>query len=891
MTEKNNKFSVRLDHFRSHEKATFRFHCGGSTYLRGQNGSGKSDIYRAICWALYGKETKLEIYSPGHKGTTTVTLTHRDFTAYRQARSFSLSVTIGDENYRESEAQAEIVKRYGTFEQWELSSYITQSSRHLFIEATKQSRMSILNRLIQITNEPVERIAKCIAKYKEKANTEKVRSEEQKKAHRKKYGKEINDKAFAITTDKEITKTEKEIGELVKSITVLEKEMTRKEILEKNLSEKEKICKSVEKEGVFTKDGYEELRKSFERYSKYATNLKAFTSFSAKFSSPPYCYTEDDRKRVAKENEEYSYNSKLAKKYEVEYNLGKIEEKITFFSSAIDDYDKLQLKDAYAKQKLKVDKLIKQLETMTRVGNDEVEKLNKLILSYPTYLLYCKYQDQQKELEKYKNELGEYVDAKRVIELKEAINSQWKFDKLDRYLALLERFGFNKEIGMEELKQQCESLKCDLRDAKLSSKISICPSCDAKLIVCKEELKLYNGKLFNDGDVKALTEKITNYEKAIEAFAPPIPEGLERIDKAKSEKICELYSKYSNIVHLPKPEFDIAMLEECKKWKSIDGIKDRKKECEKYLSNEAIVKEQTAILEAMPNPEIEIHNKRCELSKEVMIERMKNLREIVVLNKPISPDEIENSIRYYTLSEKVGEEVNKVTETELENYSKKLRDYENAFVAKKSIEEDLVKIVATKSEIKKLRSEKDALSSKLEAAIYQNEYLASKKKCEKKEAVYTKRKVKLAHVEEYKKIYLAACQKVTKSTIYTIEKHVNSTLSAVLTNGITVSLSLEDNSKLNFQFQKFGINYGDCKELSGGEKSILSFALILAFNSITNSSVMLLDEATEGLSLDRKDECIEMLLDYIGKYFKTLLLTDHFCHSGDYDKIISLTTI
>jgi hypothetical protein len=117
---------------------------------------------------------------------------------------------------------------------------------------------------------------------------------------------------------------------------------------------------------------------------------------------------------------------------------------------------------------------------------------------------------------------------------------------------------------------------------------------------------------------------------------------------------------------------------------------------------------------------------------------------------------------------------------------------------------------------------------------------------------------------------------------------VNSFLIACESN-IRVSIPMKDD-RTKIICYKNGKKLGSPTEASDGELSLISFAFCLCFCIMRKSgNFIILDEVTREMSAHAKDKSIKIALDIAKKAGKTLLVTDHTCICGDYDKVIDLT--
>lgn len=158
---------IKLTGFRCHVDSTYSFQEGTVSLLKGPSGVGKSTIFTATLWALYGGMQ--HIYNNAgatNKCSVTLELDTPKIMVYRQKRPELLRITVfenipGSEktiyienNYEDQVAQSIINGLFGTREVWLACCYIPQGIRSYLLTAPNNDKMELLNILSFNTEMP-----------------------------------------------------------------------------------------------------------------------------------------------------------------------------------------------------------------------------------------------------------------------------------------------------------------------------------------------------------------------------------------------------------------------------------------------------------------------------------------------------------------------------------------------------------------------------------------------------------------------------------------------------------------------------------------------------------------------------------------------------------------
>ena len=147
---------VELSHFKSHAKFSISLN-RGATLIKGPSGSGKSAIFEAITWCLYGSIQDIDPWA-NLTAKTKVTIKIGDVQICRRKRPGGLTVTTPEGNFDKPQAQDIIENIFGSKIIWECTGYINEDTSNTLFSLTSKQRLSILNILTFPGNNPEDRI-------------------------------------------------------------------------------------------------------------------------------------------------------------------------------------------------------------------------------------------------------------------------------------------------------------------------------------------------------------------------------------------------------------------------------------------------------------------------------------------------------------------------------------------------------------------------------------------------------------------------------------------------------------------------------------------------------------------------------------------------------------
>ena len=161
---------ISLQQFRCWENLVIEAPIGGVTLIKGGSGYGKTTVFQAITWCLYGG---VRLVHPNHleKAKTRVTIEFPytmngvagQLTIMRKKNSNQLLLSHGGNSYEDKVAQSIIDDLFGAYDIWLASCYIGQGCRNSFLTAPNAGKMEFLNSIAFHEEDPTSYIEKIDA--------------------------------------------------------------------------------------------------------------------------------------------------------------------------------------------------------------------------------------------------------------------------------------------------------------------------------------------------------------------------------------------------------------------------------------------------------------------------------------------------------------------------------------------------------------------------------------------------------------------------------------------------------------------------------------------------------------------------------------------------------
>jgi DNA repair exonuclease SbcCD ATPase subunit len=161
---------LELCGFKCYEKVTYKIEHAGTHLIKGQSGTGKSTIFQAIYWVLYGSFQRIYNNTASKTQKCFVRLTFPNLEIYRQKRPELLRVIYNGKTTEDDVAQEIINNTFGVRDVWKSCCYIEQKDQCLLLTSNNSDKMDILNALSFNNDNPDVYIEKIDNRLTEKTN-------------------------------------------------------------------------------------------------------------------------------------------------------------------------------------------------------------------------------------------------------------------------------------------------------------------------------------------------------------------------------------------------------------------------------------------------------------------------------------------------------------------------------------------------------------------------------------------------------------------------------------------------------------------------------------------------------------------------------------------------
>jgi DNA repair exonuclease SbcCD ATPase subunit len=604
-------------------------------------------------------------------------------------------------------------------------------------------------------------------------------------------------------------------------------------------------------------------------------------------------YNEDTDKRKHLQNIIQTLKNNLQeclneiKEYELPEDISSIRESIKDLEN--------NLKHIYLNKELKTEE--SRLEkTMKQLSENAEEEMSKIIIDPNDVTeISSKINASEIEYEIIQNTLS---CKTRIQSIESKIQDRYKYIDADKInIEDLEQTIKINETKLEELYKR-------KKNAELSKLRLSCPCCDTSLkyISSSHRLEVYNIEV-EDMNLDEIETEISTLQKTTleikqkSSTLRKVLDSIESLKKDKTSQVKELPYEYldMSIVSMKEKQFKLKQdIEDLREQKNkITFNKNRLKQLEGYLSdikskNHPVIKTHLDKIKEIKMELSYINLKVCQLSEERIKDSIVEFKEKLVIGK-------NNQAKLNKLEEKKSSiELDIANNTKLHD-SINVVDFETA-------EEYMQKMDTAQTALSTLKADLENKNSGFnmrELDIQINYIRYSNELSDLITQVEENKKLKKTTVEDldkYNKISKSieiSESKLVYRFIDTLNERVNFHLETMFYEPLTVKITCFKDTKkgekphIDFLVYYKG-NETDISNLSGGEFDRLNLAFLLSFNELSDSNIIILDEALSSLNQELVADIIEHIQDVNKNNRKLVLTTLHQSIKGMFDQVISL---
>jgi DNA repair exonuclease SbcCD ATPase subunit len=935
---------LELTNFRCHLKKTYHFTEHQITLLKGDPGNGKSTVFNAIWWCLYG-----HLRGVGHhlsaNSQTKVSLEFdqlpslgRGVQIVRQNHPNKFVVTIEhpvDETLISQEdkachqgevAQQLIDQVFGSRETWRAVSYIIQGEQCLLMSGSERERLKLLEELSFHQDNPKEEISKIDQRLVQE---------------REKF--KIMDGTFQLECQR-LTK-ELSMGNIPSNSTPELADRLERELIQSKQSQSQEQAResqrcqvsglanhiqleieAIIKNPIF-QQSEEDILNKLSRYSSQILEAEAkleecqtkIAQFDATQGKDNLrienelgaVYRERQLSLTNLNNIQYNLQQLKARQTQIqsemqstEVNLSQLDQLITDVNNQI-DRETTRLSPLPNKENwptmLQVGQLIQieqdrqtNYQTALNLGIDYSPQIENLITESEVYL---RNQEQR---------LLQFETINRVIRLRQQVRAKQEILKLPPITTLTETS--QSQIQIEKI---IAGKTEHLREKESSLALLSCPQCGQSLSVKDGNLTTDSRSPASPNEIHQLKIEISELGELRKLLANLSIswEGVEV--ESSSDEMINLDQLNQGIQEFRKRLMGLRQIRWISppilssvtakdlvslslKYKDRDDLSSKKDNLHQLIQSFHVT--STSLTEEINQKQEELAtlNDKIILPLESKISNLEKEKEESGKKLATSPIkkmredlslikcQIEESRRERSKLEGVTTN-RKILAEQLQNKQTKLEELK---LSLQSLGQSILSVITTQID------EKTNLLSSVRRGIHildwQRQLFIEREKLIEQQS-------SLADLEELRKIAERVEYQRLRETIASINTTMNQVFNSLFDDHITVELELFKTIKagnrtkphVNCLIYYKGSKYDQPSSVSGGEKNRLNLGMILALNLVSTSPLILLDECTCFLNNTLKIQCMETVREIIGQS-KTIICVAHEDNDASYDNIIEV---
>lgn len=241
-------------------------------------------------------------------------------------------------------------------------------------------------------------------------------------------------------------------------------------------------------------------------------------------------------------------------------------------------------------------------------------------------------------------------------------------------------------------------------------------------------------------------------------------------------------------------------------------------------------------------------------------------------------------------------EIETLRKIEMTRVAKKatLQQILNQLNSLQKVEAPTMTVQSLEDELQRTVQEGQRKELEITAQIYLTEMSKLYRQYETQQKNYQEVSLKLGSLQKIRSCLVTAEYIVLDNVLSQINTSIAEVLDQLFVEPVSVTLrsmkqlKSEDRIKpeINCEIVVDGVECGNIREVSGGERSRICLAMIIAFSSYSNIPFVFLDEALSALDVSSKESTINTIRKHLQN--KLVIAVNHDTTKGVYDSVIAL---
>lgn len=909
-------------------------------HVTGESGCGKSSIFEAIYWCLYGTVKDVERRG-SEKQRMYVCCDFGDAAVYRQRNEKLLTFTSAGKTYENAIAQQKIVEYLGADKDgWLASSYVMQGEPHFLLTLPPRERYNVLLRMSMKGEDAEFYIKKLTERIKQSGELLKQKEQDYTYKSAKYVRLSEGKKIGAILSEEECERIRSRIAKLKEQLTTLKQELDKTKESESKAEMLQQTIKRAENQmGMLDRYNAEDFKLLSEQYDLWIckegllnekaaleVDIRQKQSLLSGITYIPLDYevTFESIASVEFLEKNIHKNKELASQLNVLYNAEALQEEKVRLGELLVMQEKNTLYVLADKKIKEKEALAQELQKKPEISKDaNATKLQELKM---------KLQALETDLNEKTADVRIRVSKQLTEKLQALAKSQQEAVQID-YEELLQTAEKEFQVRYAEVELTRKNCEAKLQLLLQSQEVHSCPYCTASIRYVNGKLKKSEFLPFDkeaytrekqrkkdcEAELYRLTNELKQRKQTLLKERRNLEEKCVKEEKIERERLINGNTQEQNRVLESLNEEYRRQKEELlqlqiyhndiqKKWLHLA------KQEEKYLQLEAD-------LLALPQLPKYYQTMKVYTTSEVqkLKRRLSDVSAVDYYELPlVSSKQLKENMQYKKMKSDLQQneealtavqkqlqplaECRSVFVTELWDYRKCLEKKEHLIQQLINYKEDYKSLNINRSssviaeKISKLETIRVQLKRKLvksaESAVLTDKY----KKLEQLYNEHQELHLKCFNLQRLQTVVQNAIISSLMGIIKVTNRYLVHACAKLFKEPIEIRLSTEKllkgggkKQEINLAVQyKGGFVHNFKKGLSGGEKARINTALSLALSTYTNSNVLILDEAVSFLD----DEIAQKLMELVRENErKVVLLASQNCSSGLADAVVEYNSL